>query len=90
VKSSVAWAGCRFALRVLGEELFPEPRRAIMEVQLHAGQLGQVYMENLNVVGRHYYHAPPLHPGDPVSLVREPNNPHDPNAIRVVRAPVKD
>jgi hypothetical protein len=49
-----------------------------------------VYMDNLNVVGRHYYHAPPLHPGDPVSLVREPNNPHDPNAIRVVRAPVKD
>lgn len=47
----------------------------------------RIIMQSSPLAGFRHYEAPNLwgeiQPGDPLTLVREPQNPHDPNAVRV-------
>ena len=75
----------------------PEPRvmlSVVLTAALVAGapppaQAQQVRMlvQNSSLAGFRYHEAPQLFPelrlGDRLDLVREPDNPHDPNAVRV-------
>lgn len=52
-----------------------------------AGEDVRMLVQNSPLAGYRHYHAPTLWPqlkeGDALTLHREPDNPHDPNAIRV-------
>jgi len=52
-----------------------------------AAQQAQMLLQSSPLAGFRHYHAPALwqsiRVGDPLTLVREPTNPHDRNAIRV-------
>ena len=47
----------------------------------------RIIVQSSPLAGFRHYEAPNLwgeiKPGDPLTLVREPDNPHDPNAVRV-------
>jgi hypothetical protein len=69
-----------FLKQLLAAPLFGAP--AIV-----AARTAEVDFSVFPVAGFSYYDGPAildrLRPGDPVTLVREPGNPHDPRAIRI-------
>ena len=65
--------------RALGAKRYDEVEKA--EKQLKKLKLSETY---INITGIHnYHHFEPFKEGRVVDLVKEPNNPHDRNAIRV-------